>query len=342
MSWSDYGAWDSVETLTMNTLQRPEEVDGVRPVGGCMEALVRAVWERATAYFGGQGECPFLDADWIWTGQLQSIWWAQSWVRQMLIQLIPQYLNHTLSVDGGWHGEAEIGDNWTEETILAELGEDEILMPGPLDTLGAWVLQTYKIINLLRWRKMYMAFGTTPKRVFTVDGSYDFSAGGWPTIEEANAAFAAKIAGAVLLDKGYGFRFEHQSVAYAGGRPWGVGYNLFNTGQTSVYTPRPCGESGRIQYSVDCYLFNETEPSTSVFVALPNAEHANKYNRVATLEEGTHLDEETYYPFLFSDMVYPAVQAPAVGAMRQVWWANNGVHVCKFDGANGFEFLPKT
>ena len=64
--------------------------------------------------------------------------------------LIPQYLNHTDN-GGDWTGKLTF-KQWTESDIITAIGDEERYpVPTAGHLLDKWIIQQYKIINLLRW-----------------------------------------------------------------------------------------------------------------------------------------------------------------------------------------------
>jgi hypothetical protein len=72
--------------------------------------------------------------------------------QQLVTRIIPLYANHTHNA-GDWNGLTTFAPNWTEETILADIG-DAARIPAPKIPLAAWSLQQYAILNRLRWYRL--------------------------------------------------------------------------------------------------------------------------------------------------------------------------------------------
>lgn len=73
--------------------------------------------------------------------------------------MIFKFVNHTDS-SGNWVGGSTI-PNWTPTTLMTSLGESRLAVPATRELLGAWIIQQYDILELLRWTNKFSDIGTS-------------------------------------------------------------------------------------------------------------------------------------------------------------------------------------
>lgn len=71
------------------------------------------------------------------------------WIQSQITTLIPKYANHTDN-SGNWDGQSSI-PKWAEATILSAISAASRLTCSRLSAQPDWIIQQYKIINMLRW-----------------------------------------------------------------------------------------------------------------------------------------------------------------------------------------------
>lgn len=71
------------------------------------------------------------------------------WIQSQTTTLIPKYANHTDN-SGNWDGQSSI-PKWTEATILSAISAASRLTCSRLSAQPDWIIQQYKIMNMLRW-----------------------------------------------------------------------------------------------------------------------------------------------------------------------------------------------
>lgn len=118
-----------------------------------LEALRQALKEREKVSDRWYEEGIFKAEITHATGAPSSANWY-SIFQNHITQAIPYFVNHTDN-NGNWDSMQSDIPCWTESDILSEIGASQrIPAPAVNEGVGAdWVIQQYKILNLLRWRK---------------------------------------------------------------------------------------------------------------------------------------------------------------------------------------------
>lgn len=122
--------WTSVDTLTLGDLWHP------------FNAVRRALNERQAAT--GATQTAAID-------RLQDIYGAMNTLHNAITAQISLFADHTDN-SGNWHGQQSI-PSWSESTLLAAIGDASRIVPIRLEILAPWLIQSYKILNLLKWVK---------------------------------------------------------------------------------------------------------------------------------------------------------------------------------------------
>jgi hypothetical protein len=122
--------WTSADTIKLCDLWHP------------LNAIRRAINERKMA-------CNLTLTTAI--DRLASIYDSIVILHNAVTSLITKYANHTDS-NGNWDGQSSI-PSWSESTIVESAGYQERIAPAKLKDITPWMLQHYKILNLLKWYK---------------------------------------------------------------------------------------------------------------------------------------------------------------------------------------------
>lgn len=115
------------------------------PLYPYLEALRLALIERAEFR---EVEVPEALTEIVRTAPLDAAWFAA--FQDLITAIIPKYLNHTIGTN---FDNFQSFSDWDETTILAAIGAASRLeapSPRPHDVGADWVLQQYKLINMLR------------------------------------------------------------------------------------------------------------------------------------------------------------------------------------------------
>jgi hypothetical protein len=149
LSWDSRAGkllYPAYEMLRLALLERAHAVSISRVLAASLKAPVPAILQNPVDYNVPQGG-----------------WFAA--FQQLVTRIIPLYFNHT-HAGGAWDGLTTFAPNWTEATILADIG-DAARIPAPTIPLAAWSKQQYEILNRLRWYRLPRA------EEFTGMGDYD-------------------------------------------------------------------------------------------------------------------------------------------------------------------------
>ncbi|MCK5127539.1 MAG: hypothetical protein KAR42_14885 [candidate division Zixibacteria bacterium] len=178
--------------------------------------------------------------------------------------LLIKFLNHTNS-GGNWDGEGII-PNWTAVIMMTYLGETRLPAPATRDLLNDWIMQQYRMLNLLRWTALSMTIVNSSRETkyaySSTHGSFDTIAEAITWANDTYAAQAFTSTGDVLGSTIASF-WEFRYVTSA---PSTRKYltDKWNTRGKVEYS----GASTAIDKSVDVYLKGITHPNA--FTASPD------------------------------------------------------------------------
>jgi hypothetical protein len=355
MSWSDYGDWTSADTLRLNPYLKSGE-----EIGGCVEALMRAVQERSDVTNRPTG---FVDSNGNITRRLGNLFNICDDLHTQINAIIPLFVNHH-DHDGDWHGvpvSADLAPAWTEAALLAQIGATErITAPERLGELLPWLFQQKLILSQLRWRKTEAMGGDGAANVFDRSGdgevlvnSKDFGYGyQWPDL--ATAVAAAESVGTWPVATSTGI-----DEAWAGAIQSTRFYQIYNNQEANFYATRYAVSvmlsfpwvARDISVSIDHYAmlrqegsYNTQNPAAEI--GFPPGDMIIKTGSCTKILDGSDVE-------LFAISDFPSIEnipfwPPETETQRTSWrWDRVDLDdyrlrldtIIKFDGPNGFEFL---
>jgi hypothetical protein len=264
--------------------------------------------------------------------------------QKAITRAIPVFVNHTDN-EGDWSDKtdpSEVAPKWTEESLLAHLGEDRI--PVPLSfTNSLWISQQFRILNLLRWTSGY---GLNPsKEGFSQFGSQTYDKEyqteddqiTWTQVK-TNFDNLPWIPGFVSSSSLIPF-FSYQSFLIDGialDNRWGI---IAKRNQLLL-------ERDDIQVSVDVYTNVSERIPYWLFQPIGASNGKDKYIKIiSTTESLSHtLEVLQESDFDGTDFIDPAT-APDVSGEQVVNSERNPVFekedpfvIFKYDGPSGFQF----
>lgn len=258
--------------------------------------------------------------------RLRSIYEVASEFHRNISTVIPYFVNHTDN-SGNWNNQEEI-PTWTEESILDAIGDSERVPVSRLGSSAEWVIQAYKILNMLKW---YKDSGT-----ITTD--YTIS-------ERSNTDGASSSWNAAQFDATYGFTawpwryvgFPYQAF-YAG---WKGGIPTGYWKQAKRVRKRFGNETFKATFDIYLFLerFKYAYPSrgVNVFQPIGTMVHEDKWN----LKESESSEENQFSTYCWND---DDLKADLLEPTMDIWCGtqvSEFISVTKFDGANGFKFLTQ-
>lgn len=301
-------------------------------LGSTCEALRLAIIERCQA---SNTTIPNSLQDEISENTIPSKTWKNDF-QSTITTLISKYANHTDN-SGNWQGQANI-PAWTEASILTAI-EAESRIAAPDFFNAAWAEQQHRILNLLRWVRLYLSFQNS-FGLIAYDTYYKNPGSGWKnTLSEAineavnywNTSSWLSIAGNLYLARNY------STASYSGGQYAVQFYNLIGKLKASNYLyseDRGCSvDFYSLAYNIGLeygYTYNSVEGYTENQLQLINSVNESIDEFISSDEFGDRTRQidptETINYFMG---LGPSYQDPIT---------KTNYAIAKFDGPNGFTF----
>lgn len=120
--------WSSADTIKLCDLWHP-----LNAIRRCLNEKQAATGTSATAAID----------------RLTDTYAAANTLHAAISAQITKFINHTDN-SGDWNGKTNI-PTWTVNTILSAIGDGARVTPVKLDALNTWLIQSRKILNLLKW-----------------------------------------------------------------------------------------------------------------------------------------------------------------------------------------------
>ncbi len=240
-------------------------------------------------------------------------------VQSSMTTLISRFVDHTFN-SGNYAGETSI-PHWNSTSLMAHLGESRLPAPATADLINDWLMQQYRIINLLRWISRNTNTSTPSDAFRNASTPY---AGGSPTAGELAthvSDWASSSWGA-----GSGLAREGAKSGYSGG--------FINSQRTKLNHRITYTYSvGAIEVDVYDEIFNGnggTLDTTELGGNYNPGEFAKMYGDLSITFSGLTIIQ-------VGDIEAIPNKYASSGSFG--WGAlPNGRFVLKFDGVNGFTF----
>jgi hypothetical protein len=234
--------------------------------------------------------------------------------------ILSKFANHTDN-SGSWDGQSDI-PKWTEASMMTYLSESRLAVPTTRDLLNDWIMQQYRMINLLRYAYIDTSNALGSRSPFYKIGS---SLVDWATAE-SNFTSASWNAG---LDPTYGV----DGTFYLGVKAGGTTYQ--KRGQRLIYSI-----TRTLQSSMDFYTYaTKGALGVSNFEAVGVSDTENQFHLYETeAEAASHTAEAFVSADLEASHTDPDLGSNGQHPTYDGSFLKSLVLILKYDGPNGFTY----